>query len=149
MEPSDWIALAALALSAIAIVVAPLIAARIERQRRIRDERREAYAETLHVLGARLAEIEWRSLGVRDFDGGSSKVASEQAVARPTLHDSRAVREAVREFLAVYAMARPRLPGVDPHLGQIRDELETLFNSAANAMRSDLGVDPLAVPPNR
>jgi len=164
MKPSDWISLGALAVAAISIVisalVAPRIAARLERGGRIRDERSDAYAETIRLLHSRVSEVDCASYGWSPPPGAPSAEESAKINARLLIYASKPVWDTVQTFFDVYFRTAPDqlkssiarnsgdLPSPDAlaarlRLVPLRDQMQRLLEQAVNHMRDDLGTKRL------
>lgn len=151
MEPSDWIALAALGVSALALIVGPVIGAHLERRARTETARRETYVRVLALLRQRADDLENRALG---WLGPAEPTENDEVQALLFLYASPKVWGTVEDFFKLYYQAAaPALTsdlargrgeddvGARLRIGELGDRLTQLVDQARDAMRKDVGVD--------
>ncbi len=150
MKPSDWIALAALGVSALALIVGPIVGAHLERKARTETARRETYVRVLALLRRRAEELDKRALG---WPGPGEPTDNDEVLALLFLYASAKVWATVDEFFKLYYQAAaPALTadlargrgdddvGARLKIGELGDRLGELVDEARDAMRQDVGV---------
>lgn len=110
MKPSDWIALAALGVSALALIVGPVIGAHLERKARTETARRETYVRVLALLRQRADELDKRALG---WPGPAEPTDNDEVLALLFLYASPANGRADRQTVPTGPPRRPH-PGATP-----------------------------------